>query len=67
MTAPCKDCPDRRAHCHSCCERYKEFRKRCDDMRERERLDNLARRIEIDRVIQRKEYHRKKHHTDKKW
>lgn len=27
MTAPCKDCPDRRAHCHSYCEKYKEFKK----------------------------------------
>ena len=67
MTAPCKDCPDRRFKCHSECERYREFRKRCDDMRERERLDNLGRKIEIDRAIQRKEYHRKKYHTDKKW
>ena len=47
MTAPCKDCADRHFKCHSCCERYKEFRKRCDDMRERERLDNLGRKIEI--------------------
>ena len=67
MTAPCKDCPDRHYKCHSECERYREFKKHCDDMRERERLDNLVRRIEIDRAIQRKEYHRTKHHTDKKW
>ena len=67
MTAPCKDCVDRRFKCHAECERYKEFRKRCDDMRERERLDSLARRIEIERKIHIKEHHRKKQHNDKKW
>ena len=30
MTAPCKDCPDRRAHCHSCCEKYKSWRAEYD-------------------------------------
>ena len=67
MTAPCKDCPDRRAHCHSCCEKYKEFKKRCDDIRDRERLERLPIRIEIERKIQIKEHHRKKQHHDKKW
>lgn len=67
MTAPCKDCTDRHFKCHAECERYREFKKRCDDMRERERLDSLARRIEIDRAIQRKMYHLKKQHHDVKW
>ena len=62
MTAPCKDCPDRRAHCHSCCEKYKEFKKHCDDLRERNRLGNLGLKIEIERKIQ-----IKKRHNDKKW
>lgn len=25
MTSPCKDCPDRHAHCHSACNRYGEY------------------------------------------
>lgn len=25
IIAPCKNCTDRRPHCHSCCERYNEF------------------------------------------
>ena len=32
-----KDCPDRSAVCHGECERYKEFRAKCDTMME-ERL-----------------------------
>lgn len=26
MNSPCKDCPDRHAHCHSACNRYGEMR-----------------------------------------
>ncbi len=25
ISAPCKDCPDRRPHCHGECDRYKQF------------------------------------------
>lgn len=25
MNNPCKDCPDRHAHCHSVCNRYGEY------------------------------------------
>ena len=25
MNSPCKDCPDRHAHCHSACNRYGEY------------------------------------------
>ena len=67
MTAPCKDCPDRHYKCHSECERYKEFRKQCDDVRKQMHLDSLGRKIEIDRAIKRQEYHRKRQHTDKKY
>ena len=41
MTAPCKDCPDRRAHCHSCCEKYKAF---CDE-NERLRTKNNTEKV----------------------
>lgn len=66
MTAPCKDCPDRHYKCHSECGRYKEFRKQCDNVRKQMQLESLARKIDIDRAIQRKEYHRKKQHHDVK-
>lgn len=29
MTSPCKDCPDRHAHCHSACNRYGECMRPC--------------------------------------
>lgn len=64
MTAPCKDCPDRHYKCHSECERYKEFRKHCDNVRKQMQLESLSRKIEIDRAIRTKEYHRKKQHHD---
>lgn len=33
MTVPCKDCPDRVQGCHGNCEKYKEFRARCEELR----------------------------------
>ena len=30
MKAPCKDCPDRAAGCHSSCEKYRAFREERD-------------------------------------
>lgn len=39
MNAPCKDCPDRRELCHSLCEKYKEFVKEREEIREARRLD----------------------------
>lgn len=29
MNSPCKDCPDRHAHCHSACNRYGEYARPC--------------------------------------
>lgn len=51
MTAPCKDCPDRRAHCHSCCEKYKAF---CDEnkqLREKNRAENMITQYQCDTRI----------------
>ena len=67
MKVPCKDCPDRHYKCHSECEKYIEYKKRCDDLRERDRLERVSRHIEIERKICIKEYNRKKYHTNKKW
>ena len=35
--APCRDCTDRHATCHSDCERYKEWQKVNDEYNERKR------------------------------
>lgn len=36
-TAPCKDCPKRVPHCHSVCERYKQYREQLDSEHEKRR------------------------------
>lgn len=36
----CKDCPDRHVGCHSDCERYLEFRKKLDELREKKRIES---------------------------
>lgn len=36
MLAPCKGCQDRHTLCHGQCERYKEFKKQVDDIRQKE-------------------------------
>ena len=41
ILSPCKDCTDRHIGCHSTCEKYIDFRKRCDKERE-DRLRNSA-------------------------
>lgn len=30
LNGPCKDCKDRAPRCHGRCEKYAEFRKKCD-------------------------------------
>lgn len=61
MVAPCKDCPDRRPHCHSSCEKYIAFQQQCKERREQEHLEFLSRSNEIDRHIRIKEWRRKRH------
>lgn len=39
MIAPCKDCPERHELCHSSCEKYKDFVKEREEIREARRLD----------------------------
>ena len=47
MKPPCtQDCPDRSPTCHSECERYKEFRKKNAEERDRRYREN-----EVDRYI----------------
>lgn len=38
---PCKDCKDRYIGCHDRCEKYQQFKKRNDELREKERREKL--------------------------
>lgn len=38
---PCKDCKDRYLGCHDRCEKYQQFKKRNDEIREKERREKL--------------------------
>ena len=51
MNAPCKNCPDRRPHCHSCCDKYIEYVKFREDVRKRKRLEYDADAIAIETVL----------------
>jgi hypothetical protein len=39
MRAPCKDCPDRHELCHAHCEKYIEYRKQLDEVREKRMME----------------------------
>lgn len=36
---PCLNCTDRKLGCHSSCKQYKEFQKRCEEIRAKERAE----------------------------
>ena len=38
MKVPCKDCPNRQVGCHSTCEKYIEYKKESDRLREERRV-----------------------------
>jgi hypothetical protein len=40
LKAPCKDCPNRHYLCHSECEKYIEYKKQNDEIREKRLKDN---------------------------
>ena len=40
LNSPCKDCPDRHYLCHSECEKYLEFKKQNDALREKRMKQN---------------------------
>ena len=58
MFAPCKNCPDRRPHCHSCCEKYIAFSKQCENVRERKYLENQADAVAVDYINHIKKWRR---------
>ncbi len=39
-TAPCMNCPDRHELCHSTCERYKQFEREREAIREKKMQEN---------------------------
>jgi hypothetical protein len=39
IQSPCKDCPDRKLHCHMICAKYLNFQKANKVANERERLE----------------------------
>lgn len=51
MNAPCKNCPDRRPHCHSCCDKYIEYVKFREDVRKRKYSENDADAIAIEMAL----------------
>ena len=58
MFAPCKNCSDRRPHCHSCCEKYIAFSKQCENVRERKYLENQADAVAVDYIMRIKKWRR---------
>ena len=51
MNAPCKKCPDRCPHCHSCCDKYIEYVKFREDVRKRKYSEHDADAIAIETVL----------------
>ena len=51
MNAPCKNCPDRRPHCHSCCDKYIEYVKFREDVRKRKHSEHDADAITIETAL----------------
>lgn len=42
MIAPCMNCPDRAPGCHGKCERYAEFAKEREAIRQKQYLDSIS-------------------------
>ena len=53
MKAPCKDCPDRQVNCHSTCEKYIEYKKECDRLRQEHIAQSEANQYERERNAKR--------------
>lgn len=43
MTAPCKDCTERKVGCHGNCQKYHEFSAECEKRRTERNMDCLTR------------------------
>ena len=42
MKVPCKNCNERNIECHSHCEKYKEYQKQNEELKEKRRLQREA-------------------------
>lgn len=51
MNSPCKDCPDRHAHCHSTCNRYGEYAAMFEKIRAQRLADAAADAEDAERGI----------------
>ena len=51
--APCKDCPNRQVGCHSTCEKYIEYKKESDRIREEKHAQNELKQFDRERSQQR--------------
>ena len=51
MTSPCKDCPDRHAHCHSACTKYLEYAAVFEKIRAQRLVDAAANAANVERGI----------------
>ena len=56
MNAPCKNCPDRRPHCHSCCDKYIEYVKVREDVRKRKHSEHDADAIAIEAALRSRKF-----------
>lgn len=61
MDVPCKDCTERHLHCHSECEKYKEFSVWNEERLSKKRRDVGLRNFHIERKI--KNIERKRRRT----
>ena len=48
ITAPCRDCPDRKLHCHSSCERYKQYKDTLEDYKAKKATENAEKAFYAD-------------------
>lgn len=61
MKAPCKNCADRKLHCHSTCEKYLEFANAKEEEREKQHKEKLKRFDYIGLQIECREKRRRRH------
>lgn len=57
----CKNCPDRKPHCHSVCERYAAAKAEREDIAKKERALSRFHGYEISRYYKHKDNWNKKH------
>lgn len=51
MKAPCKTCPDKGCGNHANCERYQEYRQKCDEIRLKKANERLLDGYQVGEVV----------------